>query len=158
MGFSDSNRVPDHRVRELADRPIIGRSCVGARKLAGGCVRKWSWVDDARWCEDHEDRDVMTAKRAIGRLGGLVAILGLALLLPACAFPPWLNNRGPNAVYDVQRPTYEPDTGKPFFVGGYAGADYGPLFPRRRMQLEAQGQPVTTGPSVSVEEGAWEPE
>jgi hypothetical protein len=100
----------------------------------------------------------MTAKRAIGRVGGLVTILGLALALPACAFPPWLNNRGPNAVYDVQRPTYEPDTGKPFFLGGYAGADYGPLFPRRRMQLEAQGQPVTTEPSVSAEPGAWAPE
>ena len=32
--------------------------------------------------------------------------------------------------YAVQRPTYGPDTGKPFFLGGYAGANYGPLFPR----------------------------
>ncbi len=104
------------------------------------------------------DRDVMTAKRADGRLGGLAAIVGLALALPGCAFPPWLSNRGPNAVYDVQRPTYEPDTGKPFFVSGYGGADYGPLLPRRGMLFESEGQPVTTGPSVSVESGAWTPE
>jgi hypothetical protein len=100
----------------------------------------------------------MTAKRTIRRIGGLAAILGLALGLPACAFPPWLNNRGPNALYDVQRPTYEPDTGKPFFVGGYGGANYGPLFARRRIQVEAEAQPVTTGPNVSVESGAWNPE
>jgi hypothetical protein len=132
---------------------------MGARKLVGGYVRRLRFVvDDVGWSMDHEDRDVMTAKWASVRLGGWACVLGLALALPACAFPPWLSNRGPNATYDVQRPTYEPDTGKPFFVGGYAGADYGPIFPRRRMQLEAPGQPVTVGPSVSVEAGAWAPE
>jgi hypothetical protein len=106
-----------------------------------------------------EDDDVMTAKRTIRRFGGMAAVLGLAFCLPACAFPPWLNNRGPNAQYDVQRPTYGPgpDTGRPFFVGGYAGADYGPLFPRR-MQLESEVQPGPTQPNISVESGGWNPE
>ena len=34
------------------------------------------------------------------------------------------------------RPSYGPDTGKPFFVGGYAGNDYGPFFQRRAIQVE----------------------
>ncbi len=101
----------------------------------------------------------MTAKRTMRRFGGLAAVLGLVLCLPACAFPPWLNNRGPNALYDVQRPNYDgPDTGKPFFVGGYGGASYGPLLPRRRVVQEAEAPPVATEPSVSVEAGAWNPE
>jgi hypothetical protein len=109
--------------------------------------------------EEPEDHDVMTAKRTMRRVGGFAALLGLALCIPACAFPPWLSNRGPNAVYDVQRPNYDgPDTGKPFFMGGYAGADYGPLFPRRRMQVQEAGQPTAAQPSISVESGAWNPE
>jgi hypothetical protein len=87
-----------------------------------------------------------------------------ALGLPACSSwgngsgYPLFTNRNPNREYVVQRPTYGPDSGKPFFLGGYAGANYGPLFPRSRMQYEAGAVPVTPQPTVSVEHGAWDPE
>ena len=101
----------------------------------------------------------MTAKRAIRASGwyGGNPRLG-TLRFRRCAFPPWLNNRGPNAVYDVQRPTYGPDTGKPFFRGWLCGCGLWPAVPACRMQLESEGQPVHDRPSVSVESGAWTPE
>jgi hypothetical protein len=105
----------------------------------------------------------MTAKRAIRQLVALTGFTMLPLVLPACTSSgyPFLTNRNPNRDYGeymVQRPTYGPDTGKPFFVGGYAGADYGPLFPRRAVRYG--GGPVTAvpEPTVSVEHGAWEPD
>jgi hypothetical protein len=106
----------------------------------------------------------MTLTQTIRRLPACAGILALSLALPACASwgdgsgYPIFTNRNPNREYAVQRPTYGPDTGKPFFIKGYAGADYGPLFPRRRMQLEEGTVPVTTQPAVSVEEGAWDPD
>ena len=86
------------------------------------------------------DSDAMTGKRAMPRMVAFAGILVLSLALPACTSSgyPFLTNRNPNtdyAEYVVQRPTYGPDTGKPFFLGGYAGANYGPLFPRRAMQI-----------------------
>ncbi len=100
----------------------------------------------------------MTAKRTIRSTAALAGSVVLALSLPACAFPPWLSNRGFGAGYDVQRPTYGPDTGKPFFVSGYAGANYEPLFPRRRVLNQEQAAPVASEPALSVEHGAWDPE
>jgi hypothetical protein len=116
-------------------------------------------------CEVREDAGPMTATRLIRRSIALAGILLAALCLPACSSwrdgsgYPLLTNRNPNREYVVQRPTYGPDTGKPFFVGGYAGANYGPIFPRRAMQYEeGVGVPVADQPTVSVEHGAWDPE
>jgi hypothetical protein len=105
----------------------------------------------------------MMGKRAIRRMIAFAGFVVLPLVLPACTSSgyPFLTNRNPNrdyGDYTVQRPTYGPDTGKPFVLRGYAGADYGPLFPRRAMRY-AEG-PATAGPqpTVSVEHGAWEPD
>ena len=105
----------------------------------------------------------MNGKRAIQRIFAFAGFVVLPLALPACTSSgfPFLTNRNPNkdyAEYSVARPTYGPDTGKPFFVGGYAGADYGPLFPRRAMQYDGGPMNVTPQPSVSVDHGAWEPD
>jgi len=106
----------------------------------------------------------MTATRAMVRMMVLAGALALALGLPACSSwrdgsgYPFLTNRNPNRDYVVARPTYGPDTGKPFYLGGYAGADYGPLFWRRRMVNDAATVPVVSQPSVSVDQSAWDPE
>jgi hypothetical protein len=116
-------------------------------------------------CEVREDSGPMTAIRPIRRSAALAGVLLAILALPACSSwrdgsgYPLLTNRNPNREYVVQRPTYGPDTGKPFFVGGYAGANYAPLFPRRAMEYEeGEGVPVGAQPTVSVEHGAWDPE
>ena len=102
----------------------------------------------------------MTGIRAASRMAGRAGILILALALPACQSwrdgYPIFTNRNPNKEYAVQRPTYGPDTGKPFFVAGYAGASYEPLFRRQRILTDAGGPPVTSQPSVSVDQGAWD--
>ena len=104
----------------------------------------------------------MDVMRSLRRVCGVAGCLALAVGLPACASwgdgsgYPIFTNRNPNGPYQVQRPTYGPDTGKPFFLGGYAGANYGTLFPRRMMQ--EQVVPAGPQPSVSVEEGAWSPD
>ncbi len=104
----------------------------------------------------------MTEIRAAKRMAGLVGILGFALGLPACQSSgngyPFLTNRRPGSMYDVQRPTYGPDTGKPFYISGYAGTNYEPLFQRRRMLNAAPTAPGASGPTVTVDQGAWEPD
>jgi hypothetical protein len=105
----------------------------------------------------------MTGKRAIQRLVVFAGFAAIALSLPACTSSgyPFLTNRNPNRDYGeymVARPTYGPDTGKPFFLRGYAGADYGPLFPRRAMRYDGGPVTVEPQPALSVEHGAWEPD
>jgi hypothetical protein len=105
----------------------------------------------------------MTGKRACRRLLAFVGIVVSLAVLPACASNgfPLLTNRNPNrdyGAYEVQRPTYGPDTGKPFLLRGYAGANYGPLFPRRAIRVEGEPVVVAPEPTLSVEHGAWEPE
>lgn len=102
----------------------------------------------------------MTWIRATSRTAGLAGVLCLGLGLPACTSSgtgfPIFTNRNPNKEYAVQRPTYGPDTGKPFYLGGYAGKSYEPLFRRNRVLTDESGQPVATQPTVSVDQGAWE--
>ena len=67
-----------------------------------------------------EGLDPMTGKRAIQRIFAFAGFVVLPLALPACTSSgyPFLTNRNPNtdyAEYVVARPTYGPDTGKPFF-------------------------------------------
>jgi len=105
----------------------------------------------------------MTGKRALQRILAFAGFVVLPLALPACTSSgyPFLTNRNPNKDYSeyvVQRPTYGPDTGKPFFLGGYAGAEYGPIFPRRAMRYDASPVTVAPEPTVSVEHGAWDPD
>jgi hypothetical protein len=101
--------------------------------------------------------------KTIGRMFAFAGLAVMPLALPACTSSgyPFLTNRNPNKDYGdyvVQRPTYGPDTGKPFFLGGYAGADYGPLFPQRAIQYNGGAMPGAPEPTVSVEHGAWEPD
>ena len=105
----------------------------------------------------------MTRNRAIPRMVALAGIVLLALGLPACsssgcASLPWLTNRYPDSTNVVQRPTYEPDTGKPFFLGGYAGANYDPIFRRRRILNDGETAPVASQPTLSIDQGAWDPD
>jgi hypothetical protein len=109
----------------------------------------------------HEEPFAMTGIRAASRMAGWAGILVFSFGLPACSSSgylgyPFLTNRNPNSEYAVQRPTYGPDTGKPFFLGGYAGASYDPLFRRQRMLTDVGGPPVTSQPTVSVDQGAWD--
>jgi hypothetical protein len=97
------------------------------------------------------------------RMFGFAGFVVLPLVLPGCTSSgyPFLTNRNPNTDYGdyvVQRPTYGPDTGKPFFLGGYAGADYGPLLPRRSIQYDGGAMTGAPQPGVSIEHGAWEPD
>jgi hypothetical protein len=125
-----------------------------------------AWNRDAHWrfaIQLPEDADPMSWKQAIQRMFALAGSVILSLALPACTSSgyPFLTNRNPNSDYSeyvVQRPTYGPDTGKPFFVGAYAGANYGPLFPRRAIQYDAGQVTVAPQPTVSVEHGAWQPD
>ena len=144
---------------------MLLRSCVGDRNLARDVCRVGSMVLVSGDVKFERIRIAMTAKRPIRRSVALAGVLLAILALPACSSwrdgsgYPLLTNRNPNREYVVQRPTYGPDTGKPFFVGGYAGANYGPLFPRRAMQYEeGAGVPAAAQPTVSVEHGAWDPE
>jgi hypothetical protein len=105
----------------------------------------------------------MLSKRAVPRAGAWAGILFLSLGLPACTSSgyPLLTNRNPNkdySEYEVMRPSYGPDTGKPFFVGGYAGNDYRQFFQRRAIQVEPGVTAATPEPTLSVEHGAWDPE
>ncbi len=99
----------------------------------------------------------MTGVRVASRAVGLAGILVCSLGLPACQSNgyPFFTNRNPNKDYEVQRPTYGPDTGRPFSVGGYAAETYDPLFRRRRGLPDVGGVPVATQPSVSLDQGAW---
>jgi hypothetical protein len=125
--------------------------------ICGGAIASVS-----RWCgyRIHEEFIVMTRVRAFSRMAGLAGILVFSLSLPACQSwrdgYPFFTNRNPDRLYEVQRPTYGPDTGKPFSVGGYAGASYDPLFRRRRNLIDPGSAPVVSGAPVSVDRGAWE--
>ncbi len=56
------------------------------------------------------------------------------------------------------RPILDGEGGRPYYVGGYAGASYGPgLFSRRAVVGTPVAQPSGT-PSVTVDQGTWEPE
>jgi hypothetical protein len=92
---------------------------------------------------------------------GLVGVMALAVVAPACNAPggwdlPWV--RRPSPDYVVERPVFPLPEGKPLFVAGYAGASYGP-FPRGRAVLvEPSGASAPGQPNTTVNQGCWEPQ
>jgi hypothetical protein len=94
-----------------------------------------------------------------------ITLLGLVLmssLIPACTAPngeprPWLRPFQPGG-YVAQRPTYDAPGERPFYLGGYAGHDYGPEFRSRPVWAVPAGAPSAAGPRVSVGQGTWDPE
>jgi hypothetical protein len=104
----------------------------------------------------------------ITRCARWAGIAGLLVLAPACTsdgmFSRWLGGPGATSPYVANRPIY-PDGGRPFFIGGYAGANYEPIIGGARPVV---GPPVPVpapvpppGPpevSVTVNQGSWETE
>ena len=98
------------------------------------------------------------------RLACTLAILTLAVTLPACqspgGSPPPPLVRSPDGSTTSRfalRPILDGEGYRPYYVAGYAGASYGPgLFSRRSLV----GLPTAPGPSVpnvTVEQGTWDP-
>ncbi|MGO9465728.1 MAG: hypothetical protein ACLQIB_37695 [Isosphaeraceae bacterium] len=108
------------------------------------------------------------------RRASWVAIAAILVAAPACGpdgfTAPWL--RGPNVAspYVVNRPAYA-DGARPFFISGYAGANYEPLgarpvygvpgpAPVRAPVLTPEPPPAPPAgpPAVTVSEGSWQTE
>jgi hypothetical protein len=92
----------------------------------------------------------------------LLGIVLFALPIPACSAPngaphPWLRpfSRDANV---VQRPTYEAPGERRFYVSGYAGHNYGPVFRGRAIVTDPAVSVPPGAPAVSVGHGTWEQE
>jgi hypothetical protein len=107
----------------------------------------------------------MIETRTLRKLLGFIAMVSLVIVMPACSSPgcprpPWLQRFWPGSTNVVQRPTYQDAEKRPFVLGGYAGASYGP-FPFGRSRFVGSPVPAVpdqAGPSVEISNGAWEPE
>ena len=101
----------------------------------------------------------MTRSSIVKERLALLGISSLALAFSACngsgTTAPW--RRPANDSYVAQRPPFDENGRKNFFVSGYAGATYGPLVPRSRMPRQSPSEPgVSLGePRTIVEEGSW---
>ncbi len=105
----------------------------------------------------------MVELRVNRRLAATLPIIALSVILPAChspGGPPPPSVRSPDGTTSSfsLRPILDGAGYRPYYVGGYAGASYGPgLFSRRG----AAGIPPAQqsgSPSVTVEQGTWQPE
>jgi hypothetical protein len=90
---------------------------------------------------------------------GLPAMIALAAFLPACHAPgeppaPWIRQPSADSRNVSMRPAWDPTERRPFVLGGYAGASYGPGVVGRRAFF-AQPPPPQSQPSVTVDRGAW---
>jgi hypothetical protein len=100
----------------------------------------------------------MIEARTSRRLLGTLAVISLWVHLPACnhpeiAPPPWI--RRPDSSSVSMRPAYGEGVTRPFVLGGYAGATYGPPLVGRRV---LGGPPVPAPPAtprVIVDQGTW---
>jgi len=104
----------------------------------------------------------MIETRVVRRPFGLLGIIILSLLIPACSSPngephPWLRPFSGDANV-VQRPTYEMPPEKTFYLSGYAGENYGPALGRRPFWTAPGGSSSPGQPNVSVRQGTWDPE
>jgi hypothetical protein len=97
------------------------------------------------------------------RLAYSLPILALSVFLPACNSPggpppPLVRSPDETPRRFALRPILDGEGYRPYYIAGYAGASYGPgLFARRR----TVGTPTATevgAPSVTVEQGTWNPE
>ena len=114
------------------------------------------------------DRMAMVQTRVELRPVGLLGIIALSLLVPACSSPggpqyPWLRQSNPDP-YVVQRPIIDFSRERVFFLSGYAGTDYGPdvrarpawAFPggtRAASRATGHGQPGDVGAGVTGSTG-----
>ena len=106
----------------------------------------------------------MVDTRVNRRMAAAIMMLAVSIALPACQSP----GGGPPPMVQTPdgsttsrfslRPILDGAGYRPFYLGGYAGASYGPgVFSRPA----AVGTPVTqpaSPPSVTVEQGTWEPQ
>lgn len=94
-----------------------------------------------------------------------MTLIALLATVPACRAPggpppPTVQSAdgAPTTTRFSLRPILNGEGGRPYYVGGYAGASYGPgLFSRRAFvgtPAAAAGGP----PAVTVNQGNWEPE
>ena len=97
------------------------------------------------------------------RLTCTLPIVALSVVLPACRSPdgsppPLVRSPDGTTRRFALRPILDGEGYRPYYVGGYAGASYGPgLFSRRSAAGIPPAQP-SGSPSVTVEEGTWQPE
>lgn len=91
-------------------------------------------------------KDTRTAARRYASLG----LSMVAIAMPAC-----------HGAGTASRVAYKPVPtslrGRPFYVSGYAGADYTPARPRRAVGVPAGPAYVPAGPpAVTVRQGTWD--
>jgi hypothetical protein len=105
----------------------------------------------------------MAETRATRRpIGGLVSI-ALAIVMPACHAPggaPTPLVRSPDGVssrYSL-RPVLDGAGYRPYYVGGYAGASYGPGLFGRNTMMGVPAPPPPGPPNVTINQGTWEPQ
>jgi hypothetical protein len=93
---------------------------------------------------------------------GALTIGVLSFLVPACKTPggpppPWVRSPDTGSTNVTMRPIFDGQRRRPFYISGYAGANYAPeLFGRRGLI----GTPVSSAPAqpvVTVEPGTLEP-
>jgi hypothetical protein len=99
-------------------------------------------------------------------VAGSLMLVALSMTVPACNAPgrppPPLvqtpDGSTPTTSRFALRPILNGEGYRPYYVGGYAGASYGPdLFSRRATVGTPIPQP-SGPPSVTVNQGTWEPE
>jgi hypothetical protein len=93
-----------------------------------------------------------------------VSFLVLGLLwfsIPACHSPGgghWGWREPPDSRNVAYRPAYELPGTRPVYLGGYAGADYGPLRPRRPRAGD-RGPGLDPNPlGLTINQGSWQTE
>jgi len=113
---------------------------------------------------------------AVKRWTGCAICAAILVVSPACGpdgfTAPWLRGPDPASPYAVNRPAYA-DGARPFFISGYAGANYDLIPGRPRVApgapllapvappailSGAPPEPPGGPPAVSVSEGSWQTE
>jgi hypothetical protein len=105
----------------------------------------------------------MVDSRAGRQWLGFGAAVILSAILPACSSPngpqlPWLRGPAPDSSNIVYRPAFRFPEPKTLVAGGYAGASYPPVNPRRRVLSTSPATVTEAQPAVSVSQGTWEPD
>ena len=104
----------------------------------------------------------MVDTRARTHLVRTIALVTLAMCFPACQSAGWAPSPAVRSPEDGStrlslRPILDGAGYRPYFVGGYAGATYGPgLFGRGA--TAAVAAPAAGPSSVTVDSGNWTPE
>jgi hypothetical protein len=155
-------RFSDRRMRELTVIEQLASldSYIATARTAALKHSAMSIKEFLRW---FEDRICMIDTRARGRLTGTATMIALLACLPACQSPGWAPSpvvSSPEAGVSrfSLRPVLDGEGYRPYFLGGYAGASYGPGVFGRRAVVGASAPPPASGASVTVDEGNWTPQ